>query len=144
MRMQAAASEEIGEANIASDGEEDVELIGWRTRLVQRLGKGNQTATTITPTYSAATPSPNTAMANTITQALQNHFVPDQVLHTAQAENGGNQNYDQGTDTLVSPPPISFVVKLIPSAAPILGPYDASRAHGVRRSPFSQLATMLL
>jgi hypothetical protein len=100
MRMQAAASEQTGAAEVQSDEEEDVELIGWRTRLVQRLGKGTQLATTITPTHSAATPSPNTAMANTITQALQNHFVPDQISHTAQAKEGG-QNYDQGTDMLV-------------------------------------------
>lgn len=137
MRISAAASEHTSGAEVQSDEEEDVELIGWRTRLVQRLGKGAQTATTITPTHSAATPSPNTAMARTITQALQNHFVPEQMLQI-QAEEAG-QSFDQGTDMLVRPEDDLMIRAdwtLISPVTPILGPNDAARAaHCFRGSP---------
>ncbi|GFZ52287.1 hypothetical protein JCM24511_10060 [Saitozyma sp. JCM 24511] len=62
-----------------SEDEDDIELIGWRTRLIQRAAKGTQTATTIssnTPGLSNATPSPHTVMTQTIAQALQQHFGP--------------------------------------------------------------------
>lgn len=37
---------------------EDSGLLGWRTRLIERASKGNQTATTIRTTPKTATPSP--------------------------------------------------------------------------------------
>jgi hypothetical protein len=143
MRITTAASEQNDGAEVQSDEGEDVELIGWRTRLVQRLGKGAQTATTITPTQSAATPSPNTAMARTITQALQDHFVPEQLLQTTQAQGSGqNLNFEQGTDMLVSrryDSEGSDGRTLISQVTPILGSNDATRAAGYFwRCPFGK------
>lgn len=89
---------------IDDDEEEDVELLGWRTRLVSRLGKGAQTAITITPTQSTTTPSPNTTMARTIHQALQKQFGPDDQHNITQAAVTSQPRTatDQATDVLVS------------------------------------------
>ncbi|KAM0750597.1 hypothetical protein T439DRAFT_380485 [Meredithblackwellia eburnea MCA 4105] len=53
-----------GNADTVEDGtpdDDDVELLGWRTRLIERVGQGVQTAKTIPPSNSAI--SPNYAMA---------------------------------------------------------------------------------
>ena len=103
-RMSNLGGEDSIAAGDPDDEDEDIELLGWRTRLVSRIGKGVQTAITITPTQSTTTPSPNTAMARTITQALQKHFVPEDKSTIPQAtlstEDG--QPHDQATDILVS------------------------------------------
>ncbi|WVQ67495.1 uncharacterized protein L199_005695 [Kwoniella botswanensis] len=61
--------------DVGSDSEdENIELIGWRTRLIERISKGGQTAKTIsqtTPTASAATESPTADVNDTISVALQ-------------------------------------------------------------------------
>jgi hypothetical protein len=101
-RIISAAASGEGDGTDSEEGA-DVELIGWRTRLVQRLGKGVQTATTITPAQSATTPSPATTMARTITQALQKHFVPEQPLHAAQPGDPSILVQDSATDALVCP-----------------------------------------
>lgn len=101
-RINAASTTQADCTAASGQEEDDAELIGWRTRLVQRLGKGAQLATTITPTQSAATPSPNTAMARTISQALQNHFVTDDGTQGQQHPPPVPSGSDQGTDMLVS------------------------------------------
>ena len=101
-RMTTASSFQADYSSRLPEEEDDVELIGWRTRLIQRLGKGNHLATTITPAQSAATPSPNTAMAQTISQALQRHFVPDTAGPVPSNDIDFSAINDQGTDMLVS------------------------------------------
>ena len=89
--------EEQGEGDADSD---DVELLGWRTRLIQRAAK-TQTATTISvpsPLNSGTSASPNAAVAATITNALQQHFAPTAGVtgDTNTSPQGG------GTEALVS------------------------------------------
>jgi hypothetical protein len=136
-RMAAAASSTQPDCALQAgdDEEDDAELIGWRTRLVQRLGKGAQLATTITPSQSAATPSPNTAMARTISQALQNHFVLDDAtrLPTQDSEPVGGSS-DQGTDMLVGRIRRGACETAAETSAPsVLGSDDASRPTELRR-----------
>lgn len=101
-RIASVSTMQLDHVAQTSDDEDDAELIGWRTRLVQRLGKGTQMATTITPSQSVATPSPNTAMARTISQALQKYFVPDEAPQIPPSNtNEVMLNTDQGTDLLV-------------------------------------------
>jgi len=101
-RIASVSTMQLDHVAQTSDDEDDAELIGWRTRLVQRLGKGTQMATTITPSQSVATPSPNTAMARTISQALQKYFVPDEAPQIPPSNtNEVMLNTDQGTDMLV-------------------------------------------
>lgn len=103
-RMTASTEDGKIDLGTLTDEEEDIELLGWRTRLVSRLGKGTQTAVTITPTQSVTTPSPNTAMARTIHQALQKHFEPNTASgssNRATLEGPGDAS-DQVTDTFVS------------------------------------------
>lgn len=88
-----------------SADEGDAALIGWRTRLVQRLSKGTQIATNIPPNQSAEASSPNTAMAWTISQALRRHLVPDDGTQMLQRAGPVESSGDQGTDTLVSRSP---------------------------------------
>jgi hypothetical protein len=79
-----AGSTPLGDAD---GGNEDVELLGWRTRLIRR-GARTQTATTIatsSPFNSATSVSPEAAVAETVTQALQQHFGP---------ATGGSDNMD--------------------------------------------------
>lgn len=79
-----AADTMPGEGVVDGDREtEDVELLGWRTRLIQRAPK-SQTATTISEPSPLNTTglrvgtgvSPNTVVAATITNALQARFAP--------------------------------------------------------------------
>jgi hypothetical protein len=91
-----------------SEDEDDIELIGWRTRLIQRAAKGTQTATTIssnTPGLSNATPSPHTVMTQTITQALQQHFGPgdDGAPPEDRPSTSSSNPMESSTDVLVSP-----------------------------------------
>jgi hypothetical protein len=125
-KMVTASSFQADYATRAPDDEDDVELIGWRTRLIQRLGKGHHLATTITPTQPGATPSPNTAMAQTITQALQRHFMRDTTFQPPTLNNDAMSNNDEGTDMLVSGEFV-YLAGLMPAAASILGSNDASR-----------------
>jgi hypothetical protein len=91
-----------------SEDEDDIELIGWRTRLIQRAAKGTQTATTIssnTPGLSNATPSPHTVMTQTIAQALQQHFGPgDEGAPPEDRPSTSSSNpMESSTDVLASP-----------------------------------------
>ena len=90
---------------------DDAGLIGWRTRLVQRIGEGTHLATTITPSQPAAPPSPNTAVAKTISQALQKHIVPHGGAQILQPDGPVGSGSDQRTDMLVrqhfSTPPVA-------------------------------------
>lgn len=113
-------------APLVDEEEDGAGLIGWRTRLVQRLGKGTQLATNITPSHSAATPSPNTAMAKTISQALQNHFVPDDGSGVSQPSGPTAIGSDRGTDTLVGLSAWTCGTTDAP-ATPVLGSDDAPR-----------------
>lgn len=85
-------------ADEGSDSEE-VELLGWRTRLIQRAsgrhGPPTQTATTITlpsPLNSGTSTSPNAAVQATVANALAAHFEPLQT----------SPNTDASTEALVS------------------------------------------
>jgi hypothetical protein len=126
-RIMAASSIQLDYLAAPTEDEDDAELIGWRTRLVQRLGKGAQLATTITPTHSGATPSPNTAMTRTISLALQKHFVPDGVTQIAQPSGPTAGGGDQGTDMLVRRCSPDCEESAHTPAASVLGSDDASR-----------------
>jgi hypothetical protein len=83
---------------------EDAELLGWRTRLIERTAKGVRKATTIVPSGSSAstvspaaaleltTPSPNTRLDQHITSALDqllagpSTHVPIQTMEAARGE----------------------------------------------------------
>ena len=89
--------------------DEDIELIGWRTRLIERAGNGLQKATTIsstTPTahFAQATPSPSTAVSQTIALALQQHFGPistDKPAMIDQPSADSSSLIDSSTDQLL-------------------------------------------
>lgn len=75
-----AATEAMASMHTGNEGDEDIELLGWRTRLIHRATRGTQKATTISPMASSQanhTPSPGTSVTQTITQALQQHFGGD-------------------------------------------------------------------
>lgn len=88
--------------------DEDIELIGWRTRLIQRAGKGLQKATIVsqtTPTHTdpQATPSPNAAVNKTISLALQQHFGLGSERPIAQDQQSSTSSnpLDNATDQLL-------------------------------------------
>ncbi|KIR39943.1 hypothetical protein I307_04958 [Cryptococcus deuterogattii 99/473] len=69
--------EAMASMQTSNEEDEDIELLGWRTRLIHRATKGTQKATTISPMAGSQayhTPSPGTSVTQTITQALQQHF----------------------------------------------------------------------
>lgn len=136
-KMAGSTADETAHAVYPESEEEDIELLGWRTRLVSRLGKRAQTAITITPTQSATTPSLNTVMTRTISQALQNHFVPDDAQTALQAAHsqGIDPAQDPATDAFVRPiAPLLPDQQLTVSVASVLGPDDAAgRAWAIRR-----------
>lgn len=101
-RIVSAANDPDHDGGRSEDEEDNSELIGWRTRLVERLGKGSHKVTTITPTQSTTTPSPNTAMMQTITQALQEHFVPQNATRDTLRQDDAAKPEDPATDALVS------------------------------------------
>lgn len=75
-----AAAEAMASMHTSNEEDEDIELLGWRTRLIHRATRGTQKATTISPMPSSQanhTPSPGTSVTQTITQALQQHFGGD-------------------------------------------------------------------
>ncbi|ORY26987.1 fungal-specific transcription factor domain-domain-containing protein [Naematelia encephala] len=79
----------------------DVELLGWRTRLVERAG-GHTLATTISPSSSGlrVTPSPNTAVNQTISRAVQQLFTDD--LPVDDHLDGASMNVESTADFLLS------------------------------------------
>ncbi|WVR05530.1 hypothetical protein IAU60_002548 [Kwoniella sp. DSM 27419] len=91
LRLRAQADKKMHQVSVArsqsadngatTDSEDDIELIGWRTRLIQRVSQGAQTAQTIAQTggrgTSAATESPATDVNDTILQALQHQLLGD-------------------------------------------------------------------
>ncbi|ADV25110.1 hypothetical protein I305_05945 [Cryptococcus gattii E566] len=75
-----AEVEAMAAMHTSNEEDEDIELLGWRTRLIHRATKGTQKATTISPMAGSQayhTPSPGTSVTQTITQALQQHFGGD-------------------------------------------------------------------
>lgn len=85
------------------DAEDDRELLGWRTRLIQRMGKGVQKATTIVPPVNS-TPSPYSAMTQTMTEVLQQQLGsnPIQPLQTTLPVDTSSEQLYEATDELVS------------------------------------------
>jgi hypothetical protein len=83
--------------------EDDRELLGWRTRLIQRMGKGVQKATTIVPPVNS-TPSPYSAMTQTMTEVLQQQLGsnPIQQLQTTMPVDTSSEQLYEATDELVS------------------------------------------
>lgn len=96
----------------------DVELLGWRTRLIERANRGGQRATTIP---AAANPSPMSidgllgggpARLPTVQQVMQQHYMPSATGTGA----GGNTSMplpqepvmDHSTDMLVRLSPLSL------------------------------------
>ncbi|WWC65511.1 uncharacterized protein I303_108129 [Kwoniella dejecticola CBS 10117] len=89
--------------NVEDSDDENIELIGLKTRLIERASRGAQTAKTIfqtTPTASGATTSPTTNVNDTIAIALQellyNSGTPEQNLpvisHASTDDTAVNQN----------------------------------------------------
>ena len=72
---------DLSNKNTARDEETELDagLLGWRTRLIERVGQGSQRATTITGTLQTGTltsPTVNTELdgvIRSIPQAVQNH-----------------------------------------------------------------------
>jgi hypothetical protein len=92
------------EANGSTSDEEDVELVGWCTRLVQRAATGSQTAKTI---LAKAAPSPNVFSSpnDDLTSMLESMF------HQ-------NTSHDQGlsaplTSSTTADPSTDTIVRLI-------------------------------
>ncbi|BEI84665.1 hypothetical protein CcaverHIS002_0500660 [Cutaneotrichosporon cavernicola] len=76
----AGTKDGLTEAEDLSDSD-DVELLGWRTRLIQRATHGAtpiQTATTIALPSPRTSTSPNAAVQATVANALAAHFEPTQ------------------------------------------------------------------
>ncbi|RSH91564.1 hypothetical protein EHS25_009863 [Saitozyma podzolica] len=84
------------------DAEDDRELLGWRTRLIQRMGKGVQKATTIVPPVNS-TPSPYSAMTQTMTEVLQQQLGsnPIQPLQTTLPIDTSSEQLYEATDELL-------------------------------------------
>lgn len=89
----------------ADDSNDDHgELIGWRTRLIQRASNRVQTAKTIqrdSPSLSTTTVSPNTLLTSTITDAIKQQFANTNPsgIGSAPLPTSGN---DSTTDALVN------------------------------------------
>ncbi|WVW85195.1 hypothetical protein I302_107233 [Kwoniella bestiolae CBS 10118] len=110
LRLRAQAARKIEKAvggqsvaqsttyDVGSDSEdENIELIGWRTRLIERVSKGGQTAKTIsqtTPSASAATESPTADVNDTISVALQQLLGTSDLVsaHEGQQSSAGMDN----------------------------------------------------
>ena len=63
-----------GSAEASAETPDDpagVELVGWRTRLIQRLGKGSLAASTVTTAPAHSQVSPSSATNNAVYQAIQ-------------------------------------------------------------------------
>lgn len=106
-----AAAEAMASMHTSNEEDEDIELLGWRTRLIHRATRGTQKATTISPMPSSQanhTPSPGTSVTQTITQALQQHFGGDGGggggggIAMDQLSSSSNNPINTSTDVLVS------------------------------------------
>lgn len=104
-----AAVEAMASMHTSNEEDEDIELLGWRTRLIHRATKGTQKATTISPMAGSQayhTPSPGTSVTQTITQALQQHFGGDGAggggMHMDQLSSSSSNPINTSTDLLVS------------------------------------------
>jgi hypothetical protein len=92
---------EAGEG-VSTTEEDDRELLGWRTRLIQRIGKGVQKATTIVGPVTS-TPSPYSALTQTMTEALQQQLATNGPAQAAaQRSDSSSEQLHQATDELVS------------------------------------------
>nr|KIR83485.1 hypothetical protein I308_06147 [Cryptococcus tetragattii IND107] len=94
-----AEVEAMAAMHTSNEEDEDIELLGWRTRLIHRATKGTQKATTISPMAGSQayhTPSPGTSVTQTITQALQQHFGGD-------GAGGGGMPVDQLSSSSSNP-----------------------------------------
>lgn len=117
--MVQSADKEGRNGGASRDEEDgDVELLGWRTRLIERANRGGQRATTIP---AAANPSPMSidgllgggpARLPTVQQVMQQHYMPS----AGGSSGGGNASMplpqepimDHSTDMLVCPLPLSI------------------------------------
>lgn len=142
LRLRSRASEAMARPRDPTDvsadegGPQDpgeVELLGWRTRLIQRATSStSHVATTIMDDTGmpAEAVSPQTAMENTLFQALQQHLADSaqagQAPQPLPAPVDGLPGVSQetSTDTLVSFHPDSGA-QLKP-VTPFLGPYDVA------------------
>ncbi|WRT69339.1 uncharacterized protein IL334_006323 [Kwoniella shivajii] len=121
LRLRAQAARKIDRTvapdmqaeSTADSDDENIELIGWRTRLIERVSKGSQKARTIshnTPSVSGATESPNADVNDTVSIALQqllgNSQGQGQEFHNpAQSGSGvnisSNELFDTSTNDLL-------------------------------------------
>ena len=147
------------------DGEEDVELLGWRTRLIEQAGAGGHRARNIVPgrvdppsAPPMANPGPATgtfgemssgnsplplAVAEVLQQHLDYTFDPTQTLDTGgvpvQPSTQGQPNADSSTDLLVRHHAIYGNVRADELVvASILGSDDILRRKDGSRSSTSQ------
>lgn len=76
--MERVAAQPASDARHMSTSTEDTELLGWRTRLIERTSKGVRKVTNIVSTLSPATtlttPSPNTRLDQNISSALDQYI----------------------------------------------------------------------
>ena len=102
-------------SNSREDTDGDVELLGWRTRLIERANKGGQRATTIPAHGPAASPmsidgllGSGAARLPTAQQVMQQHYMPGTLPAGSiyqQPDASGSANptsLDHSTDMLVS------------------------------------------
>lgn len=102
-------------SNSREDTDGDVELLGWRTRLIERANKGGQRATTIPAHGPNASPmsidgllGSGAARLPTAQQVMQQHYMPGtltggQMYPQPDASGSTNPaNLDHSTDMLVS------------------------------------------
>lgn len=91
-----------------SDTETDAGLLGWRTRLIERVGQGNQKATSISTRSPVASGSISTAeiegVIRSIPQAIQAHVASDLPYHAplTGSSSGSPPIQINSTDHLVS------------------------------------------
>lgn len=93
------------------DTDGDVELLGWRTRLIERANRGGHRATTIPAHAVNASPmsidgllGSGAARLPTVQQVMQQHYMPGAGPFQQQEASGSANpgNLDHSTDMLVS------------------------------------------
>ncbi|OCF31477.1 hypothetical protein I316_06879 [Kwoniella heveanensis BCC8398] len=98
-----------GQESPDSDTETDAGLLGWRTRLIERVGQGDQKATSIMARSPVASGSISTAeiegVIRSIPQAIQAHVASDLPYHAplTGSSSGSPPVQINSTDHLVSP-----------------------------------------
>jgi len=103
------------ERDARAEGDEDAELLGWRTRLIERTAKGVRRATTIVPSASGSaantvspaglgltTPSPNTRLDQHITTAMDQILAGPSTHVPIQTMEAGRGEVYASTEQMVS------------------------------------------